>query len=583
MTRAAVPESIVDYVRPHRDDLVKGSVLLLITNVFDKAVPWILMLGVDSLRENRLNDVARFAAVALVLASAMWVIRAASRVRVFNVGRNVEFDVRSDLLASLHQLGPSFLRRMPTGEIMSRATNDVGQLRLLVGFGLLNVVNSVFAYVGGITLMLLLNPKLTLWALLPYPLLLLIARGFGRVLFVRSQKTQEVLGALADRVQESLTGIRLVRAYAIDEHEAARFEKLNQQAVRENMRLVLLRGLMWPILGLVGALGKLLVAAIGVRMVLRDELTPGQLAAFAAYLSQLDWPTLALGYLLGIVQRGRVSFMRVREVLAAEPDVVEAADAKLAGSEGQLTVKGLSFRRGERTVLDDVSFEVPAGGSVAILGMVGSGKSTLAALLPRLLPTPTGTVFLDGVDVTELQLRSLRHAIGFAQQEPFLFSTTVERNVAFALPDRASPDAHDEILHATGEASIRDEIEGLPDGFATIVGERGVQLSGGQKQRVSLARALIAEPRVLVLDDPMSAVDARTEAAILQAIERAGEGRTLVLVTHRIAAAQRCDSILVLSEGRVVERGTHEELVAKGGLYAGVAETQALEEELGIR
>jgi len=577
------PRTLTEYVRPHRGALVRGSLLLLVTNLLDKSVPWVLMLGVDALRERRFDEVGRFSLVALVLASTMWVIRAASRVVVFNVGRDVEFDIRSDILARLHMLGPSFLRKMATGEIMSRATNDVGQVRLVVGFGLLNVVNSVFAYVGGIGLMLLLSPRLTLFALLPYPLLLIIAQGFGRILFVRSQRAQAVLGKLAERSQESLAGIRVVRAYALEHHEQKRFDALNAEAVSENMRLVLTRGLMWPLLGLVSALGKLLVAAIGVRMVLRNELTPGALAAFAAYLAQLDWPTLALGYLLGIVQRGRASFERVREIIASSPDVVAHAGAVPAGREGRLEVRGLSFSRGDREILSGVDFTVPAGASVAIVGSVGSGKSTIAALLPRLLPTPPGTVFLDGVDVTRIDLRDLRHTIGYAQQEPFLFSTTVERNVAFALDDEERADAAPLIRHATEEAAIRDELEALPEGFSTVVGERGVQLSGGQKQRVALARALIGDPRVLVLDDPMSAVDARTESSILEAIDRAATGRTLVLVTNRVAAARRCDEILILEDGVIKERGSHEELVQNGGLYARIAEKQALEEELGLR
>lgn len=576
------PRTIPGYVRPHRRALARGGVLLFITNILDKAVPWVLMLGVDSLREHRHGDVTRYSLIALVLASTMWVIRSASRVTVFDVGRDVEFDVRSDVLARLHMLGPSFLQKMATGEIMSRATNDVGQVRLLVGFGTLNVINSIFAFAGGIGLMLLLSPHLTLYAILPYPFLLLIAQGFGRVLFVRSQKAQAVLGKLAERAQESLSGLRVVRAYALEGHEQARFDALNAEAVAENMRLVLTRGLMWPLLGLVGALGKLLVAAIGVRMVLRDELTPGALAAFAAYLAQLDWPTLALGYLLGIVQRGRVSFARVREILTSEPEVVQAEGAVPAGREGHLEVRGLRFDRGDRSVLAGVDFQVPAGRSVAIVGTVGSGKSTLAALLPRLLPTPPGTVFLDGVDVTSIDLRDLRHTIGYAQQEPFLFSTTVEKNVAFALDDEDRADAAPLIRHATEEAAIRAELESLPQGFHTVVGERGVQLSGGQKQRVALARALIADPRVLVLDDPMSAVDARTESTILEAISRAAQGRTLVLVTHRIAAARRCDEILVLDDGVVAERGTHDTLVRAGGRYARIAERQELEAELEV-
>lgn len=571
------------YVRPHARDLTVGSVLLLGTNLLDKVVPFLLGMGIDRLRGQAYDGVARIALIVLTMASAMWVVRTTSRIRVFNVGRDVELDVRRDLLARLHQLGPSFLRSMSTGEVMSRATNDVGQIRLLVGFGVLNVVNSTIAYVGCISLMLYQSPSLTLYALAPYPLLLLVSRAFGKVLFTRSQRAQAVLGELASRTQESLTGIRLTRAYAMEAPELARFELLNQRAAQENMGLVLLRALMWPVLGLVGQAGRLVVAAVGVRMIVRNELTPGELATFGALLVQLDWPTLALGYLLGIVQRGRASFERVADIIDAEPDVKERPDAARAEGRGGLEVRDLRFERGGRTVLDGVSFTVPAEGSLAIVGTVGSGKSTLAALIPRLLDTPHGQIFLDGADVTELELRSLRHAVGYAQQEPFLFSTTVERNVAFSAdPSWDAETRRERVRRAADEACILDEIEGLPEGFETLVGERGVQLSGGQKQRVSLARALLAGPRVLVLDDPMSAVDARTESRILRAIERAGEGRTLILVTNRVEAARRCAAVVVLDQGRVVERGTHDALVAQGGLYARMAETQALERELAL-
>ena len=279
-------------------------------------------------------------------------------------------------------------------------------------------------------------------------------------------------------------------------------------------------------------------------------------------------------------QRGRATFTRVRDILVAQPDVVEREGARPAGQQGGLVVKGLSFAYGERQVLKDVSFEVPAGSRLAIVGATGSGKSTLASLLPRLLPTPAGTVFLEGDDVTELRLRDLRDRVGYAQQEPFLFSTTVERNLAFALDDPQGPGTQEKIHHAAREAEVESEIQTMPEGFGTIVGERGVQLSGGQKQRLALARALLNDPRVLVLDDPMSAVDARTETSILEALERAAQGRTLVLVTHRIAAAARCDRIVVLERGEVVEMGSHDELVAKEGFYARLAARQRLEQEI---
>jgi ATP-binding cassette subfamily B protein len=335
------------------------------------------------------------------------------------------------------------------------------------------------------------------------------------------------------------------------------------------------------------ALGTLIVIYVGGLMVNEGQLTKGEFLAFYAYLAQLVWPTMASGYILSIVQRGRAAYARVREILDAEPDVVEAQAAReIALSEsgrygrGALEVRHLSFSLGGRKVLDDVSLRVPEGDSLAIVGRTGSGKTTLAGLLSRLLPTPKGAVFLDGSDITELRIDQVRKAIGYAQQEPFLFSTTVARNVGFALDDPDSEASLARIRAVTKEAAVADEIDRLPDGFDTVVGERGVQLSGGQKQRVALSRALLNEPSVLVLDDPMSAVDAKTERAILEAIDRAASGRSLVLITNRTAAAARCDQIVVLDEGRVVERGTHKELMRAGGFYAQLCSRQSLEQEL---
>lgn len=568
------------YLGARKGRLFGGVILLLFTNALDKSIPWLLRHAVDGLAQSDFDAVRNYAVVVIAIAAVMWAIRSASRIVVFNVGRDVEYELRNELLDRVHLLGPSFFRRMATGDIMSRATNDLGQVRLLVGFGILQVFNTVFAYAGALALMVALSPKLTLYAMAPVPLFVIATRFFSRALFRRNRAAQEGLASLAEHAQESLAGIRVIRSFGVEDYAEARFEEANQEALRRNMAVVTIRGLMWPVLMALSSVGALVVIWLGGSMVLRGELTVGEFAAFNAYLGQLVWPTLAFGFLLSVVQRGRAAYARVREILLAQPDVRDAPDAAEPHGDGGLDVRDLSFSHGEGLVLDGVSTEVPVGESLAIVGPTGSGKSTLASLLPRLLPTPPGTVFLDGADVTGLRLHALRRAVGYAQQDPFLFSTSVARNIAFALDDPEAPDAEQRIRAAAAGAAVLEEIDGLPDGFATVVGERGVQLSGGQKQRIALARALLSEPSVLVLDDPLSAVDAKTESLILRALDRAGEGRTLILVTHRVAAAARTDRIVVLDRGRVVERGTHAELLNAGGLYARLAARQRLEQEL---
>ena len=581
---AAPPKtkSLGSYLRPYWRPLAIGGGFLLLTNVVDKSIPWLLQHAIDALMAHELQAVRNYALVVLASAALMWFVRIQSRVYVFNVGRDVEFDLRNEIIEKVHQLGPSFFRRMPTGEIMSRATNDLGQLRLLVGFGALNVVNSLMAYVGAIALMMAISPRLTAMALLPYPLFILVARGFGKALYERSRDAQASLGALSDRAQENLAGVRVVRAFSLEEQQKQRFEVANQAAIRANMRMVVTRGFMFPALMLIGSIGTLIVLWQGGKMILSDELTVGQFAAFNAYLATLVWPTLAFGYMLSVVQRGRASFERVREILDAEPDIADPAEPVPMAGLGSLRVEGLSVERGGQAVLHDVSFEVPAGSSLAIVGGIGAGKSTLAATLPRLLPAPHRSVYIDDQPVESLALRELRQTVAYAQQEPFLFSTSIERNIAFGLGnDELDPsELRRRVREAATEAAILDEIDSMPAGLDTLVGERGVQLSGGQKQRIALARALLNAPRVLVLDDPLSAVDAKTEARILESLERAGEGRTLILVTHRVAAAERMDQVVVLEGGRVVERGSHRELLGAGGVYAKMAKRQAIEAEL---
>ncbi|MFT3922411.1 MAG: ABC transporter ATP-binding protein [Myxococcales bacterium] len=574
-------------LRDHLGALALGGLTLLATNALEKAIPWFLKRGVDAFSAEALDRVTWSAAWVVLCALAMMVTRTISRIAIFNVGRDIEFDLRTALLDQLHRLGAAFLTRMPTGDVMSRATNDLAQVRLLLGFGSLNLVNAVVAYLSALALMVAISPKLTLYALIPYPLFVLAARAFVRKLFHVSQENQVVLGKLAERVQEYLSGVRVVRAYAADGFEAKRFDATNQEAVQRTMSLVMLRASMTPVLMGLSTAGTLIVLYAGGVMVNAGELTKGELLAFYAYLTQLVWPTMAAGYILSIVQRGRASYARVREILDAEPVIPEPRDARAIPrrengrfGEGHVTVSHLNYAIEGRSLLRDVSFEVPAGSSLAIMGRTGSGKSVLAALLARLSPTPAGSVFLDGADVTSLRLGELRKAVGYAPQDPFLFSTTVARNIGFSLPDPDSDAGMAAVRGAAQEAAILQEIEQLKDGLDTVVGERGVQLSGGQKQRIALARAMLNNPSVLILDDPLSAVDARTERIILDALDQAAVGRTMLLITNRTAAAAHCDRILVLDHGSVAEFGSHAELLKRGGLYARLCARQTLEQEL---
>ncbi|HZF53685.1 MAG TPA: ABC transporter ATP-binding protein [Polyangiaceae bacterium] len=575
-----VPFGLGDQLRRNFGLYLSGGVLLAAQQLLMAKRDFLVKAAVDA-ADARIKEAAAEAAIwMLVVSVSAAVVRVLSRVTVFTAGRNVEYELRAVLLSKLHKLGPSFFRRMPTGDIMSRATNDLTQVRLLLGFGIMNIIGSLFALASALYVMVRTSGKLTLAALVTLPMLVLMTRSFSSKLFSRTRENQEALGRMSDRVLASLAGVRVVRSFALEDAEGASFEKVNKEYLDKSLSLARLRGSMGPMMGTISATGTLIVFWYGGFLVIRGEMTKGDFVSFWMALLRLTWPLLALGFVMAIVQRGRAGYERLKVIFNAAPDVVSGPLPAPAEVRGAIEVRGLTFRHGERKVVDDVSFEVPAGGSLAIVGRTGSGKSTIATLLARLMPTPAGSVFLDGADICDLPVETVRASIGYAQQDAFLFSTTVARNIGYALDDPDSPEGMERIRAAAKEAFVLEEILSLPDGFDTVVGERGVQLSGGQRQRVALARALIREPAVLILDDPLSAVDAKTEAAILDAIERQAAKRTVILITHRVAAARRCDAAVVLDEGRVTERGTHEELCGAGGLYATFAEEQRIEADL---
>ncbi|WP_394832027.1 ABC transporter ATP-binding protein/permease [Pendulispora rubella] len=574
----------VGQFRRHLPAYLAGAVVLAAFQLAMNRIDWLSKSAVDRIFSDHPEEAWKPAVFMLGLAVFAFVTRVASRLFVFNAGRDVEYELRGLLLARLHRLGTAFYRRMSSGEIMSRSTNDLAQVRLLYGFGVLNMVNVVFAFGSALQVLMSISVKLTLATFVTFPLTVFLTRSFSKRIFEKTRANQAALGKLTESLQTNLAGVRVVRSFALETRELHRFQEVNRQYLEASLALARVRGLFMPLLGAVSAGGVLVFFWYGGSLLLlgpaQGGISKGDFFAFHLALTRMYWPVFALGFVLSIVQRGRASFARMKEIFDALPEVEDGPLPAPKDSRGEIAIKGLSFEYGARKVLDGVSFEVPAGKSIAIVGRTGSGKSTLAMLLARLLPTPKGAVRIDGNDVCDLPLTFVRQTVGYAQQDAFLFSTTVARNIAFSLDDPDTAEAMDTIREAAREAQVAEEALSLPEQFDTVVGERGVQLSGGQKQRVALARALSWGPRILVLDDPLSAVDAKTEAAILQAIERQAKKRTVVLITHRIAAAARCDSIVVLDQGRVVERGTHDELLRVQGIYAAFAEEQRMAHEL---
>jgi ATP-binding cassette subfamily B protein len=547
-------------------------------------IDWASKAAIDDLFGAEPGRARAQVAKMLLLALVAFFARVASRWFIFNAGRDAEYELRGQLLHRLHKLGAAFYRKLSAGEIMSRASSDLVQVRLLFGFGVLNLVNVVFAFASALQVMAGISGRLTLASFVTLPILFPLTRYMSKQMFSRTRANQDAIGKLSEVLQMNLAGVRVVRSFALETRELHRFQEANKRYLDASLALARLRGFLGPIAGATNAIGVLVFFLYGGSLLLRGPddggITPGSFFAFWLAFGRMTWPMIALGFSISIVQRGRAGYVRLKEIFDAVPEVADGPEPAPAHAKGALSVKHLSFKYGERTVLDDISFEVPAGASLAIVGRTGSGKSTLATLLARLLPTPSGTVFVDGHDVCDLPLSFVRRAIGYAQQDAFLFSTTVSRNVGFALDQPDLEDSMVRIRDAAKEAQVEPEIAGLPEQWDTVVGERGVQLSGGQKQRIALARALVWEPVVLVLDDPLSAVDAKTEANILDAIERQAKKRALVLITHRVAAAARCRHVLVLDEGRIVASGTHEQLVKAGGLYAAFAEEQSMAREL---
>jgi ATP-binding cassette subfamily B protein len=611
--------SIGSRLRAQAGGLALGCLCLAATNALALTIPWLLKETIEGLGAGMGPDgasaapdletlVARNALLIAIFAVLQAVIRTWSRVLIFNAGRNVEYTLRGDLFTHLTRMDPAFFRAHPTGDVMSRLTNDLGSVRMLFGPGVLNLANTALVYGSSLWLLLSLSPRLTVIALVPYPLLIVGARLFSRSMYRASREIQDQLGKLSTAVQEDLAGIAVVKHYALEPQRHALFSHLNDEYLDKSLKLVRVRGTLMPLFAVIGGIGTLIVLWAGGREVIQGRMTVGALVAFNAYLVYLSWPTIALGWILSVWQRGIAAWVRVRALFETPPQLAGGASVSPAGLEPSIEVRGLSIKHDEREILHQVSFTLPAGGTLAIVGPTGGGKTTLVDAIPRLQDVPPGSVFIGGEDVTRLPLRTLRGMVGYAPQEPFLFSATVAENIAFGLRSTATGDGRDKslsdgdpervpipprdglgaakpllphaILRAAEAAGLARDVAVLPEGYDTLVGERGITLSGGQRQRIALARALAADPRILILDDSLSSVDAQTEKEILSRLRPILKGRTSILVSHRIAAVKDADQILVLDGGRVAERGTHPELLAAAGLYAALYREQLAVEAL---
>ncbi len=534
---------------------------------------------VDDIEAGTADGVPRLALLLACVAIAGALVRVLSRINLFNTARDIEYELRNELFAHLLRLPPSFYRDATTGDLMSRVTNDVSYVRLLYGPGMLNMVNTACAYAMALPLIVVIDARLALYCVLPVPAMLWLSRGMARRIQTRQRALQDEMSRLSARLHESLSGIAVVKAYAMEEREGAAFDVRNDEYLARGLDLAAIRSTFMPVVGGIAGSGALIVLMAGGHAVASDRMSLGDLVAFLGYLAMLTWPTLALGWVISSWQRGLAALERIDEVLAVDPTIAEPdTPATLDQPKGAFEVRGLTLDYGGATVLRDVSLSMRAGGSLGVVGRTGSGKSTLVRALCRLTELPPGTVFLDGVDVCDLPLDTLRGAIALVPQDSFLFSTSLLRNIAFTEGDPERPEVAAVVREVSTAAALHGDIERFPQGYATLVGERGITLSGGQKQRTAIARALFADRPALILDDACSSVDSETERAILDGVRAAASDRSLVVVSHRMTAVSECDEIIVIEAGRVVARGTHDELVAQGGWYADMWRVQQAEQ-----
>jgi ATP-binding cassette subfamily B multidrug efflux pump len=568
---------LIPYLKRYRWGFVVGTVCIIVNNGAWAGLPRVIGNAAQSLEGGvTRHKLLIFALQVLGLAAVRGIFLFLTRWVVIGISRDIEFDLRNDLFAHLETLSYSYYQRMRTGDIMARVTNDLNAVRMLMGPAIMYSANTLVFTTAALWFMMRNSPKLTFYAFLPLPVISIVIQYFGRRIHERFERIQAMFSDISARAQENFSGARVIRAYVQEEAEIASFETANQEYVARSLKLVRLMGMLWPTLELMLGLALVLVLWMGGREVLQGHMTIGSFTAFNIYMMQLTFPIIALGWVINIFQRGTASLIRLNEILQEKPEIKDDAEARDRQVEGEIEFRGLRFEYEGKHVLHDLNLRIPAGSSMAIVGPTGSGKTTLVNLIPRVYDAEPGMVLVDGRPIREFSLASLRKSIGFVPQETFLFSDRIRENIALGMESATEQEIHD----AAKAADVAGDIEGFPEQYQTMVGERGITLSGGQKQRTALARALIRNPRILILDDALSSVDTHTEDKILNHLRNVMRGRTTIFISHRVSTVRNADRIAVLHNGRIVELGTHDELLALNGYYSDLYNKQLLEEEL---
>jgi ATP-binding cassette subfamily B multidrug efflux pump len=555
-----------------------GMGALLLKDIAGAAVPLMIRSAVDALTGGLgMGKILRFAGLLVAISLVKGFFQFWMRVILIGISRDIEYDLRNDLFRHLASLSPDFYARVRTGDIMARATNDLNAVRMMLGPGVMYWTETSITFVLAIAVMVSINWRLAVLAVLPAPLVSLAVMLFGRVIHERFERIQAMFSDISSRVQENLSGVRMIRAFAQEDAELRRFEELNRQYIGQNIRLVRISGLFQPLLEALIGLTFLIVLWAGGRGVLSGRLSLGSFVMFNTYMGMLVWPMIALGWVVNLMQRGTASLARITQILHEQPTIAAPElPVKLGRPRGEIEFRGVSLDYPTGRALDEIDLRIEAGATIAVVGHTGCGKTTLVSLIPRLMDPTAGVVRVDGIDLRDADPAELRRNIGFVPQETFLFSASIAGNIAFGVESATE----DQIRRAAELAGLAADIQAFPDEYRTMVGERGITLSGGQKQRTAIARALLRDPRILILDDALSSVDTLTEERILNELACVMRGRTVILISHRVSTVRQADWIVVLEKGRIVERGTHAQLIVAGGYYADLSQKQMLEEEL---